>query len=396
MLKYGIIRYSTRGGPDDQKILRVDSEQLRLKLHGVTSLDLSEISNLPLLQRIDIGDNRIEEIDLEPLSECNDLRYLDLSGNRINKINLSPLANCTQLERLDLSHNKITNLDLCPLMKCQNLSVFYVHFNKMNAIDITPLLMCPNLTNVDTRGIRNQIIGVEDSDSKIRNPTLFVDPIFQIALANNYPTWIDLNKSDTKISSVSYEKLVPEHGWSYVKRIIIRTISMVGKKLLPSIQSVLLKTLGMSELIGYEGKVLDILDLIPENSSFSEGTNVLYSSLIPLIQKQLDNNGSTRLFDVSKLANTRASVLIPLLLRKRKEEIENIVIPIHGKRINLRKLHATGYGFQILTALGIGKTTTLTGFKRIQKAFSKLDIQLAVDSCSQSSNAAKQVISDTS
>jgi len=395
MLKFGIIRYSTRSGPDDQKILRVDAEQLRLKFHEVTSMDLSEVGNLPQLQRIDIGDNRIESIDLEPLTECKDLRYLDISENRLTHVDLSPLSNCKYLERLDISHNEIKKLDLSPLIKCSNLTELYLQFNNMRSLDVTPLLMCPKLKRVDTRGTKKRLVGAADFDKKIKKPTLFIDPLFKIAIQNNYPAWFDLTKSKTKISVVSYEQIVSEKGWRYVKEIVARTINMVEGNLKQTVPASFLEAIKMKELVGYDGTILDVIDLIPNDSTYSEGTEILYNHLIQLIKEQLENNGSTRFFDLDNLANTRASVLIPLLLRKRKEEIENVAIPIKGKRIKLAQLWATGYGHQILTALRISKTTTSDGFKKIQKAFSKLGMHIATESASQSKPSIDAVIQET-
>jgi len=357
-----------------QNILELQVTKMVLKTPPQIS---PEVGNLPQLQRIDIGDNRIENIDLGPLSECKDLRYLDISENRLNSVDLSPLSSCERLQRLDISHNFIEQLDLAPLMKCPNLSDLYLQFNNIKSIDVTPLLMCPKLKRVDTRGAGQRLVGVEDVDKKLKRPTLFIDPLFKLAIQHNYPEWFDLTKTKTKISVVSYKQLVFEKGWRYVKEIVARTVNMVEGNLKQAVPSNFLEAICMKELVGYDGTILDIIDIIPNDSTFSEGTEALYNHLIPAIKTQLESNGSTRFFDVDSMADTRASVLIPLLLRKRKEEIENVVIPIEGKRIKLAQLWATGYGHQILTALRISRTTTSGGFKKIQEAFSKLGIHLA-------------------
>ncbi|MFW9850114.1 MAG: leucine-rich repeat domain-containing protein, partial [Candidatus Thorarchaeota archaeon] len=96
-----IVRYSTRAGPDNQLIHRISHNNIKLKSHGATFVDLSGITNMENLQRVDIANNRLEELDLSPLSECKELRYLDISENKIREIDLSPLEACKHLERLD-------------------------------------------------------------------------------------------------------------------------------------------------------------------------------------------------------------------------------------------------------------------------------------------------------
>ncbi|MHA1636678.1 MAG: leucine-rich repeat domain-containing protein [Candidatus Thorarchaeota archaeon] len=378
MRKYVTIRYNSRFGPDDQKILNLKAKQVQLRNHGATSVDLSEIKDITQLQRIDIACNKLSAIDLSPIAYCKNLRYLDLSENNLTEIDLSPISKCTKLMRLDLSSNLLTNVDLDPLYHNRNLHTLYLQHNNILRLNITPLILLAELNHANLEGFKTVTLEVGQPVTTMTSTEYHVEPLLKTMLETNTPAWLDLKKLDKRIKTISYEKLVSTHGWNTVKDRLRRIIPLAGSKVNFELQKILLNQFGMPELACYDGDLSDIIELIPEDKNYSDSLGDLYLNLLVLLKEQLDRDGSTLHFDIDKLADKQSSVLIPILLEKRQKEMKNIRLEIQKSRINLAKLWQTGYGHEILSALGMRKTVNRDEFLTVKNAFLQAGIKLKV------------------
>jgi hypothetical protein len=96
-----------------------------------------------------------------------------------------------------------------------------------------------------------------------------------------------------------------------------------------------------------------------------------------LLERQLNEDGPTLFLDIEKMQKTSASKLIPIIVEQRKYELENSTLLVKGSTVFLRPLWLTHYGFQILSATGMGMTTDLEGLEILRKSFAELDLELS-------------------
>lgn len=108
-----------------------------LGLSGNEIVELSPLSKLVKLNRLDLEDNQI--IDLSPLINLVKLESLSLSRNKI--IDLSPLLNLVKLKKLDLERNRIS--DISPLYTLVNLENLFLGNNQIS--DLSPISKLWNL-----------------------------------------------------------------------------------------------------------------------------------------------------------------------------------------------------------------------------------------------------------
>lgn len=97
-----IINYTGKLGGALTRELRSDATELFMWNMGVTSIDLTSISECKQLQKLVLSSNNLKEIDLTPLSYCSNLNVLQLSHNDISQIDLSPLFFCPNLGEIEL------------------------------------------------------------------------------------------------------------------------------------------------------------------------------------------------------------------------------------------------------------------------------------------------------
>ena len=127
-----------------------------LILTGSRVTDLTPLSSLPLLERLDLSldaeyDWSLLKRDLSPLCQCLNLKRLNIGGILGIK-DLSPLSKCPELEELGIQN----------MFQITNLSFFEDGFTKLKVLDIsrlllltdlTPLTKLPNLEELDCRFI---------------------------------------------------------------------------------------------------------------------------------------------------------------------------------------------------------------------------------------------------
>jgi hypothetical protein len=134
-----------------RKKYKIDSsiEEIKLTNKGITSIDLSVLSQCTRLRNIYLSQNKLTNIDLSPLDQCQSLWNLFIMSNQLEYIDLTPLSQCSSFSNLYLSSNQFTSIDLTPLSHCQKLRRVFLANNKLQNIDLTPLSNCPLIESLD-------------------------------------------------------------------------------------------------------------------------------------------------------------------------------------------------------------------------------------------------------
>lgn len=354
-----IARYTTTSNPYTQKLLLANpsiiSDDYLLTTH------LEWVRKLDHIERLYVAASRLKKLDLSPLNRCSWLTHLDVSENFLTEIDLSPLKNCSRLETLDLSHNKLRSLDLEPLRHCSRLRYLYLQDNSLKKVNIAPLYDLRNLEKVVVATTNTRYPTPLVSISPDNPPPNLNDVIYSLSFRNNRPPWLEGMKSvDTiKMRWQPYSKLVAKHGWKVVRDHLLAAWIKAPKEQDFHAQQIFLKNLGLSELACYDGSISDILELVPTSGSYLDGIETIRSGLISLLTEQLELGGSTLFFDIDKLSTTAGVVLVPLILEQREKELRKLVLYQYNERVNLMPMWMTGFGFNILRAVG-GHDVVLT------------------------------------
>lgn len=324
---------------------------LHLHMNRLTEIDLTSLSTCTELNSLWLGNNNLETIDLQPLSSCKGLRNLKLNSNKLVEVDLTPLEECSELSMLDLSHNQFTFLNLDPLGHCKRLSALNLRNNKLEGLDITPLIGCRMLLWPP----------IEFRDHVLADPALK-----HIKFGGAYHHRIDW---------WDYQKLFEQRGGVYVLERIKTLLEIVGEDIRYHTQRGVIEGFEMSELVGFDGDLLRIIENIPRDDAFQTTRSILYSELMKYIDDQIDSGGPTLFFDIEKMQTLPSATLVVKIVERRKREIEKL----HFKEddvIDLRQLWLTSYGFQVLQALEMGLFTDREGLKDIRSAFIDIGVEL--------------------
>jgi hypothetical protein len=308
-----------------------------------------------------------KKVDLSNLSVCTDLKSLDLSHNSLTTVDLRPLAHCPKLERIDLRNNRIESLDLWPLIDNSQLRSIQLSSNStLRKLDVTPVLSKANLTLdasvvlsadsalhwVLTQKQRQEQIHLVRSDGVSWSG-------FPIIIWNGYEPFSD-------------------RSWGVTKTRIKSVLDHLSQKHWFGAQRGIMSGLGLRELSGYDGNPMDLLAQTTDDMTYGEAVERVHDHALDLLEAQIAEGGPNLFLDSGIMKRTGASRLLPKMIEARKREIDAIVIPRRGSKVYLRGLWLTHYGFEILSALGIGLRTDLEGLKRIQACFSELGFELTV------------------
>ncbi len=77
------------------------------------------------------------------LPQGKNIIHISITRTKLKNIDLTPLSNCPLLNHLSIGYSSITSIDLSPLSECKDFSSLWLHENDIDTIDITPLLDCP-------------------------------------------------------------------------------------------------------------------------------------------------------------------------------------------------------------------------------------------------------------
>ncbi len=377
-------------------------QEIKLDDNYLENIDLTPLSNCNNLQDIHLGGNRLERIDLTPLAECSNLRNLLLASNSLETVDLSPLVHCTYLKRLLLNNNQLESIDLSPLSACKNLWQLGLSENKMKRIDLAPLANCTELSllclptshllqSIDLEPIsrcslRNISFGKYLPHSIDLTPLVFSDRLDRPSLlVRNQPSWL---KTKTKSSEFdrntrryimsrygTYHRPTRIYSWQFLHRVV----QEYGTD--HRVQQDVLLAMGLG---GY-GFINADLRTALLSISCEKSINDAREHILPIILKEIDNaidqGGCTTGLDIEKLSTQKGEIVVRTkqIIHNRERELKRVRVGLKFRRVDLRELYLTAYGYEILNALDMGLESNLGGFEQIQQASADLgyDIKTA-------------------
>ncbi len=334
--------------------------------------------------KIDLVMRAAQRVDLSNLHRCNNLEKLDLSHNMLEELDLSPLYGCASLEEINLENNHLTTLDLWPLRENTNLKFLDVSENRLHGLDLTPLLQQTKIK------LDSSVVVSVDSVLRFVYRTVELAEKFQVVRTDG----LSLSLPPVTMWK-SYSEMTKELDWALIKERINLVLTKMSPRHWYGAQRGLMHGLDLSVISGYDGDPHILLDNAVAKMSFEDARQAIFDTAIKLVQKQLESGGPTLLLDVEAMKNTSASKLIPLIVEKRKEEIENLILPLKGSKVDLRPLWLTHYGFNILSAADFRFTTDLNGLRMLQKNFSSLDMKLTTENVTQIDESYKSRYSES-
>jgi len=318
--------------------------------------------------KIDLIMRAAQRVDLSNVARCYDLEKLDLSHNMLEELDLFPISGCPEIKAINLQSNHLTKLDLWPLRGCLKLEFIDVSENRLHGLDLTPVYL-------KTR-IRMDSSVVVTADNILRYIYTKDELVKQFQLVR--PDGANWSAPPVVIWN-TYDELKKRYDWAHLRERIDTALQRMTPMHWYGAQRGLLQGLGISEIAGYDGHPRMLLDNTVMKMSYEEARQVIFDTTVKLLEDQILSDGPTLFLDIGKMKDTSASKLIPLIVDKRKEEVENTPILIKGSKVFLKPLWLTHYGFKILTANEMGMTTDLEGLESIRGSFDELDIEIATE-----------------
>jgi len=395
----------------DNKLLSIDLSQLSscenltnldLRWNRLKKIDLSPLSNLsklneislwmnhlrsvvlcssPSLQHLGFGRNKLRKIDLSPLAACVNLNKMSLQENQLQEIDLSPLSSCSDLEEIDLTENQLRNIDFSPLSSCVNLQRIRLAKNELEAIDLGPLSSCTNL---------EQLWIADNPFNEIDlSPLVFCTHLDSIGLYNDHIRSMDItplrgkgslyNKRSRKsswlrIGIAFYERPSEGYQWKFLREMTQEFWEC------RRIQQDILLALGLGDYGFIDFDMSKTFESIHPVTPQQEVVERIRDVLLQEISSSVARNGPTTGLELEKLVPEQPRIAMDAqrIIELRKQEIDNLILPVKGDRVNLRSLWITAYGHMVLSSLEMGLSTSLSGLEQVTHAFDRMGFTLKI------------------
>ncbi|TXT54516.1 MAG: hypothetical protein BAJATHORv1_60012 [Candidatus Thorarchaeota archaeon] len=358
----------------DLSFLRKQESLVSVKInHGerLQEIDLRVLPQCQNLRSLEISHLwSLKEIDLQPLAECPNLIEFKLNYNTsLKQLDLQPLAQCRNLQRLEIRWNgALRELNLEPLSKCDQLRSF--HFTRSShhlSTNLTPLVWCENLTELTVEG-NAHADSVLTFHPAIRNADFYCDWF--------YP-------------SVVLVDFVEKKGWNALFSMMNKRIRLEGTSLI-SMQHKWMTAFGLGDLGVYDGDLRPYLQKIPNSYDFGKVVNQVKKVLESCMVEQIKNNGPTRHIDIERLQSSSGVIMVPFIVDRRNQEINNLVIAksvevqdfddfqVYHQYYDLKPLWVTQYGYEILRALEMGLKAKDYQMEEIKNALKRIGLELQI------------------
>ncbi|MBD3408378.1 MAG: leucine-rich repeat protein [Candidatus Lokiarchaeota archaeon] len=341
--------------------------------HGerLKQLDLRVLGQCKKLKKLEISHLwSLKEISLDPLSECSSLQEFKLNWNSsLKELNLQPLASCKNLQHLEIRWNgALRELDLEPLAHCKQLRSFqFTRSSHHQSTNLTPLVWCSNLREL-------RVDGNSHADSILTFHPAIRSSDFSCNLF--YP-------------SVLLKEYVEKNGWGLLFSLMNDDIYLDDVSLI-QLQYRWFAAFGLNEFGVFDGDIRKQLEAIPDSYNFQEIFNQVKKRIQNCMIEQIRNNGPTRHMDVEKLKSSIGVIMIPHIVRRRREEIENLVIAkeydlsikdrfdISQEYYDLGPLWVTHYGYEILSALEMNVVAKKYEIEEIKDALRRIGLEIEI------------------
>ncbi len=155
---------------------------------------------------------------------------------------------------------------------------------------------------------------------------------------------IDLNYNGI---AMWFRENIRKVGWGKTKQIFIESIRYEFGSMWFHINRIVLNTLGLSELVGYDGDTLDNLNSVRYCRNLSDVETKLRTSIHQEISRRAENGFSTVFFDIDQLTWTPSVTIIPDVVKARTVEFGAAMSIFHAKD-DIDVVKSTYYGIKIL------------------------------------------------
>ncbi|KAJ2995450.1 hypothetical protein HDV02_000784 [Globomyces sp. JEL0801] len=168
---------------------------LALNFNKAETLDISPVSNLKRLKKLELEQSGIN--DLEPLCHIEDLQYLDVS--RLIGRDLSPIVKIKSLETLRITHNQIPDLTIYSSLP--NLHTLDL---AGSSFDVSGLSAFTSIQNLTVNRTSNPALLVSISTlTTMTSLHLWRNSISDVSHLSNLLNLVSLNLAENKIVDVS-------------------------------------------------------------------------------------------------------------------------------------------------------------------------------------------------
>jgi hypothetical protein len=137
-------------------------------------------------------------------------------------------------------------------------------------------------------------------------------------------------------------------------------------------------TFDIDELLGLDVDILSVLSSVVDPRDFDDLRRQFSQHVITVAEKQIEDGGSTLLFDLDRMLQTSAAVLVPLIAESRNSEMRYVAAFQLKDLVDLRDVWLTGNGHRILSAMGTHLVTSIENLEVIRGELSKTGLELRV------------------
>ena len=122
--------------------------------------------------------------------------------------------------------------------------------------------------------------------------------------------------------------------------------------------------------------LISILETVPKNGDANSKNEYIRHMICKNLMRLIESGTPTVFIDIDHLSTNSAASMIPTILEKRKQELENAIVYILNKNAYLDNLWMTAYGFRVLKALGMKRITDMRSLQKVRKSLLKLGCTL--------------------
>ncbi len=370
------IKYTTSGGKE--RTIKLKKNPINIDLHdaGITTIDLTPLQNCSTLQTLTLSNNQLQHIDLSPLSSCHNLSEVYLDKNQLEDIVFPSWNN---LRELNLQQNHLVNFDLKPLSDCrprslrdcQKLKLLNLVQNRMKSIDLIPLRYCEGPLRFCDGSWQLELGGYEDLKVDIT-------PVFDrvdVGIVGFFSIYSWLPNSARTIGVPRYSRPMQLYPWDFLYHVISEFPHDYR------IQHDVFYALGLGDYGFVDRDLTDLMLSLGSSTSTEDAREAISKVLLQEIVQSVDNDGITTGLNLAALSLKHGEIAgrAKKIIEVRMRELEQIRVSIsREKKIDLRELAITAYGFNILNALdtNLGFYVEKYAFKQIDDALLELGVKL--------------------
>lgn len=351
--------------------------------NGLKSIDLDPLRSCMKFKELQLYQNDLTEVELTPLRTCVNLNWLDVSTNQLSVIDLAPLGTCTNLSKLNLSSNLLESIDLRPLSACRGLDALALNNNWLTTLDLSPLVMCQDLTQIylqnnKLRKLDLTPLGLADGlSSSSWEMHFFVDSYIPLieTLFSEQNFWSVY--SETPLS-IRYDTPLFIPDLTVISQIMNKVITSELKWKTTHLLHNTLLLLGLEWLGMVDTDAASLLtEYFPGPGEQEQG--LLEQRVISLVSAQIDTGFTTIGLDVQRMGECpELAVKFDQVADLRRREMEQVEVVETNSGLDLHPLWLTAYGYQILSALGLGTRCGPDEKVSVQNALSNLGVELGI------------------